>query len=116
MPWYAYVIIGLIIWTLVSIPVAFYVGYLFSRRPDPNDFNYEPFNEELDEEDDWEFDEPLYDAVIGIHESLSYKDGQIWEEVEIDNSCGHGCKIYQSSKTGRRVLAHNSAYGCTVIA
>jgi hypothetical protein len=35
-----------------------------------------------------------------------------FREVEIDNRCGHGCKIYELPGTRVRVLAHNSAYGC----
>lgn len=60
-----------------------------------------------------EMEAPLYDVELGVDESLKYEDGGVWEEVEIQNDCGYGCKIYQHNKTGRRVLAHNSAYGCT---
>lgn len=35
-----------------------------------------------------------------------------WIEVDINNDCGHGCKIYRNSKTGVKILWHNSAYGC----
>lgn len=57
-------------------------------------------------------DEPYYDVELGIDESLNYIGDGTWEEVEIQNDCGHGCKIYQHTRTGRRTLAHNSAYGC----
>lgn len=32
-------------------------------------------------------------------------------EVELSD-CEYGCKIYENQKTGERVLAHNSTYGC----
>ena len=58
------------------------------------------------------FDEPDYDHEIGIDEYLPYDEEGTWIEVEIQNDCGYGCKIYQHNRTGRRVLAHNSSYGC----
>jgi hypothetical protein len=73
---------------------------------------YEPY-ETIDEDDDWEFDEPMYDIELGIDEYLTTQnDHGVWVEVEIQNECGYGCKIYEHSKTGRRALAHNAAYGC----
>ena len=57
-------------------------------------------------------DEPDYDHEIGIDEHLPYDEEGTWIEVEIQNDCGYGCKIYQHNRTGRRVLAHNSSYGC----
>jgi hypothetical protein len=82
---------------------------------------YEPYEtlddiddiDDIDEDDDWEFDEPMYDIELGIDEYLTTQnDHGVWVEVEIQNDCGYGCKIYEHSKTGRRALAHNSAYGC----
>ena len=112
-------IIVLIIWSLVSIPVAFFMGYLFSRRPDPTQPNaivVEGVGTFESEEAyaDWVFDDPegRYDVELGIDEPLNHNGDGVWEEVEIDNDCGYGCKIYQHTKTGRRALAHNSAYGC----
>lgn len=57
-------------------------------------------------------DAPLYDVELGIDEPLNHNGDGVWVEVEIQNDCGSGCKIYEHSKTGRRALAHNSAYGC----
>lgn len=61
-----------------------------------------------------EMEAPLYDVELGTDEYLPQDmDGGVWLEVEIQNDCGYGCKIYEHNKTGRRALAHNSAYGCT---
>lgn len=57
-----------------------------------------------------EMEAPLYDIELG-HEEIP-EDPGVWEEVEIQNECGYGCKIYQHKRTGRRALMHNSAYGC----
>ena len=60
-----------------------------------------------------EMGQPLYDVEIGVDEYLpqDIPDG-VWVEVGLQNDCGYGCKIYQHTKTGRRALAHNAAYGC----
>ena len=34
-------------------------------------------------------------------------------EVDLSTTCEFGCKIYGDPKSAVRVLAHNSAYGCT---
>lgn len=60
-----------------------------------------------------EMEDALYDFELGIDEQFPETSEGRWEEVEIQNDCGYGCKIYQHTKTGRRALAHNSAYGCT---
>lgn len=59
-----------------------------------------------------EMEAPLYDIELGIDEYLPLDDEGLWIEVEVQNECGHGCKIYEHNRTGRRALAHNSAYGC----
>lgn len=59
-----------------------------------------------------DMESPLYDIELGIDEHLPQDGETTWIEVEIQNDCGYGCKIYQNNKTGRRALAHNSAYGC----
>lgn len=60
-----------------------------------------------------EMESALYDIELGIDEQFPTTTEGVWQEVEIQNDCGYGCKIYQHTKTGRRALAHNSAYGCT---
>jgi hypothetical protein len=57
---------------------------------------------------------PVYELEIGIDEHLPTSEltPGVWVEVEIQNECGYGCKIYEHSKTHRRALAHNAAYGC----
>ena len=64
-----------------------------------------------------DLDEPLYDVEIGINENLYTERFNAtydrYEEVELSN-CKFGCKIYENSRNGRRVLAHNSIYGCDV--
>lgn len=85
--------------------------YDMKKSPEAADDNLMGFKEaEVVER----MDAPLYDVELGIDEYLSYSyDAEgVWVEVEIQNDCGHGCKIYEHSKTGRRALAHNSAYGC----
>lgn len=57
-----------------------------------------------------EMEEPLYDTVLSHNESVA--NPAMWEEVEYQNDCGHGCKIYQHKRTGRRALWHNAVYGC----
>lgn len=60
-----------------------------------------------------------YDLELGIYKSLYDRDVNPnydrYREVEIDNTCGYGCKIYENETNGQRVLAHNSAYGCRKI-
>ena len=67
------------------------------------------WHSESDEVEDYE--EPLYDFVVGIKEHLGRPGDYLWREVEISD-CKYGCKIYESERTGRRALAHNAAYGC----
>lgn len=150
MSWYMYVIVGLFIWAVLSIPIGIFVGRRFSLRPtaEQSDFvdfvGFDPmmqFHRQLQiecpeghapkgelcdlpgiwicverfkeiEVQIW-IDEPCYDHEIGIDEYLPYDIEGTWVEVEIDNDCGYGCKVYEHNRTGRRVLAHNSAYGCT---
>lgn len=57
-----------------------------------------------------EMEEPLYDFELSYNEAPD--EPGVWEEVEIQNDCGYGCKIYEHKRTGRRALMHNSAYGC----
>lgn len=35
-------------------------------------------------------------------------------EAFITRDCVYGCKVYADPRSNVRVLAHNSAYGCTV--
>lgn len=46
-------------------------------------------------------------APLGVNQPLPQGD---WREVAITRTCGYGCKVYASGN--RRVVAHNSAYGC----
>jgi hypothetical protein len=59
---------------------------------------------------------PKFDVELGIYQSLMdiwfNPDMETYREYEIDNTCGFGCTIYINETTGRKVLAHNSAYGC----
>ena len=61
-------------------------------------------------------EESKFDVELGIYQSLMdiwfNPDMETYREYEIDNTCGFGCKIYINEVTGRKVLAHNSAYGC----
>jgi len=57
-----------------------------------------------------EMEEPLYDFELSHNETPD--EPGVWAEVEIQNDCGYGCKIYEHMRTGRRALMHNSAYGC----
>ena len=52
---------------------------------------------------------PLYDAELSYNETP--EEPGVWEEVELGD-CDHGCKVYEHKRTGRRVLMHNSTYGC----
>jgi isopentenyldiphosphate isomerase len=57
-----------------------------------------------------------YDDELGIYQSfmdVGYNpDMHSYREYDIDNTCGYGCKIYINEVTGKKVLAHNSNYGC----
>lgn len=57
-----------------------------------------------------EMEEPLYDVELSHNEQPD--DMGVWNEVENQNECGYGCKIYEHQRTGRRILWHNSTYGC----
>lgn len=57
-----------------------------------------------------EIEERGYDYVISHNANPG--DPGAWNEIGIDNKCGHGCKIYLNARTGTKILWHNSAYGC----
>lgn len=60
---------------------------------------------------------PRYDQEIGVNTDLYSRNFNYaydrFEEVELSD-CEYGCKIYVNQRTGHRVLAHNSAYGCRI--
>lgn len=107
-PWHILAVAIMLLWLPIAIfmILGYCYGYLVG-------FLYEMLKFEIFGADKYLQKKRGYAREISSHEAISKNVNDVlkWHEAEI-SKCEYGCKIYEHEKTGVRVLAHNSAYGC----